>query len=85
MDDLYSLDSLAAEPIGRVVELVDALLWGFGDPRFWLSESDVHKLAAALRRRADSHTEKVQEALANCAEYLRIACDGAHLRLADRG
>lgn len=82
MDDLDLLDSLAAEPVEQLVELVDLLLWGFADPRCWLSEGEVQRLVATLRSRPDVDSPPVQEAVATCAEYLRGTCRSARLRLA---
>ncbi|WP_206951297.1 hypothetical protein [Trinickia acidisoli] len=82
MRDEDSWDSLASEPLEQVSDLVDVLLWGFADPRFWLSESEVRHLAEVLRGRPDADAEPVREAIANCAAYLRVACHDAHLRLA---
>ncbi|MBJ9655365.1 hypothetical protein [Burkholderia multivorans] len=81
MDNLDLLDSLAAEPVEQLVELVDLLLWGFADPRYWLSEGEVQRLIATLRTRPDVDSPPVQEAVATCAEYLRVACRGTYLRL----
>ena len=81
MDEFDWLNSVAVEPVGDVADVVDVLLWGFHDPVCWLSESEVRQLVTVLRCRLDADADQVQQALANCATYLRVACGGVHVRL----
>ncbi|CAM2194585.1 protein of unknown function [Paraburkholderia kururiensis] len=56
---------------GELPDVIDIVLWGFENPDAWLTADEVRVMIAYLSARTDARSPHVQEAIANCNDYLR--------------